>query len=834
MNIGKSLLTAAALLGVFHSAWADVPLAVRDGVGSARKAEPVATGVCFKPGEVKDAGKLALFTKDGQPVPAQFLPIVTLEDGSVQWALLDFQADCPANGSAEYVVKIGQPPAPPKAPITAEDKAGVYTLSTGVLEVTVDATKPIFDLISSIKLDGKAIVGGAGPDAMTCRDALDGNKLYHAGKPTKAEFDWKGPARTTLMLEGPYVDDAGKEWLGYRVRISVFAGSKLVRIEHELRNSSPAEVRTVKVKDAFLRLAAPAAGANASSDKNFLADGDLFVKHRLISGYFSPGLHSLAIDNKKLVLGVVPTYEGGFEPRLHKGYNNQDKDKAGKPAEYNPGDTGSWWMVDDTYKVDEYWLAFDGGDEARAKGLDSRLYALAPAGYYSDCNAFGIGPFGTLEDEEATYVAWGWKNGEARKAALLKNEWMKARPEYHVASDLAHDETETDDAEGCLLMALRTGGRGYFDAGLAWARYYTNNFVWRTDYPVGTARKPGKAMKLVGKDDSDIVSWGMSYNNGRTCGCHFYGGGAMDYYVLTGEKSLLLGCGDVQEYTLKWDKSTPGKDGVGGYGTRGFGRQFLAAIRYYEITRDPAARKHMDHMAQLAVKEPNMIRDEDWAFICAPASNGMEKGLCTKTLNALPKLADYMKEKGLTWDEKASAITDKSGAKWNVYDAAGSWEQTYVQQAMERYYRLTHDKDVGDYVVRYANFFRKFAWNEHCQQVGYRLWGVHFPEKGTCLGSQSSKWDPKHDTCPGPGTKHDGWYTRFGPDVAVRAFTVSGDKKYLDQAKSYWNRGSKWGYQVTKPSAPDDEVATFATHVPPKDDSILSTALMFHFVPRTK
>ena len=181
---------------------------------------------------------------------------------------------------------------------------------------------------------------------------------------------------------------------------------------------------------------------------------------------------------------------------------------------------------------------------------------------------------------------------------------------------------------------------------------------------------------------------------------------------------------------------------------------------------------------------------------------------------------------------EASTITSSDGKKWNVYDAAGSWEQTYVQQGMHRYWALTGDKEAADYIVRFANFFNRFTWDSHCQQAGYRLWGVHFPEKGMCLGSQAGRWDPAHDTCPGPGAKHDGWYTRFGPDVAVRAFTVSRDSKYIEQAKMYWNRGSKWGYQVTKPSAADDEVGAFASHIPPKDDSVLSTALMFYTVPR--
>jgi hypothetical protein len=838
-----TMWSALACVAVTSAALAqEVKLTVREPVGTQRKAEPISTGVCFKPGQVRDLGQLALFTPDGQPVPAQFLPLVKLEDGSFQWTLVDFQADVPAGGQVEVVVKPGKPTAP-LTPVQVTESAGVFTFNTGPLQLVVDSTKPVFDLVSQVTVDGRPAATGLGADAMTCRDALDRNHLYHAGKPTKVEFDWRGPMRATLMLEGPYVDDAGADWLGYRVRVSCFAGSRLVRVEHELRNSSPKEVRVVKVKDAFLRLGLADDAPAAATGKDHLTSAGVFAKHRLLSGYFSPGLHDLAVKDKRLTLAVVPTYEGGFEPNLHRGYNNQEKDKNGQPADYNPGDTGSWWLVDCAYKVDEYWLRFGGASaglsaEAAAtlaKALDSRCYALASPAYYSDCEALGFGHFGSLEDEVATYAKWGWKDIEARKAALLKNEWMRPRPEYHVASDLAHEETETDDAEGCLLMALRTGGRGYWDAGLAWARYYTNNFIWRTDFPAGTPRGKGKTLNYIGKDYEPIVRYGYSYGNGRTCGCHFYGGGAMDYYVLTGEKSLLLGCADLVEYPQNnWARKVPGRDAVGSYGSRGFGRQFLAVIRYYEITREPQAKQLMNHMAQLALKEPNYIQEEDYGFIDAPSSNAAHgRQQVTAAIARLPRLQQYLTDKGLKWDEASCTMTDKSGAKWKVYDAAGSWEQTYVQQAMERYHRLTGDTAAADYLVRFANFFRRFAWDDHCQQVCYIAWGVHVPEQGMCLGAQTGRWDPKHDTCPGPGATHSGWYTCFGPDVACRAYLVTKDKKYLEQAKSYWNRGSKWGYQVQKPSAPDDAVGDFAYHVPPKNDSILATALMFYLVPRS-
>jgi PcRGLX-like protein central beta sandwich domain len=817
----KAILVSVVLMALASASGAlEVKLVVKEPVGSARRAEPISAGVCFKPGEVKDLAKLALFTKGGAAVPCQFSPLVKLEDGSYQWVLADFQCNVGAKGTAEYVVKSGSAAKPAK-PVVVTEAGGKYSFKNGPLEFTIDATKPAFELISSLKVAGGALLTGLGKEAMTCRNALDNNKLHFAGKPTKVEFDYRGPMRATLMLEGPYVDEAGKEWLGYRVRVTCYAGLKLIRIEHALRNSCAKQARHAKVREAGLRfgLVKPATGKNNGS---WLKAGGVFVKHRLLSGYFSPGLHQLRAEGKQLSLAVVPIFDG-YDAKGHRGYNT-DKDKK----------TGSWWSYDCTYKLDEYWLSFGGGDAALAKALDSRLYALAPPAYYSDCAAFSFGPFGTLEDEVATYKKWGWKNIAPRKAALLGSKWIKPMPGYYKAMDFVHGDTETDDAEGCLLMSLRTGGRGYFDAGLAWARYYTNNFIARCDFPEGTKRSRGRKWKFTGKDVG-IMQWHASYRTGRTCGCHFYGAGAMDYYVLTGEKSLFGGCRDLARYATRgWMKKTPGKHGVGGWGTRGFGRQFMAAVRFYEITREAKWKQRMEHMAKLALQDPAYIKEDDWGAIHSGGSNSVEKKHCTKLMKKFKRLSDYMTKKGLKWDQRSSTITNAKGKKWAVYDMAGSWEQAYVQQGMERYWRINGNKPAGDYVVRFANFFRKFSWDDHCQQVGYRLWGVHFPEKGQCLGAHAGRWDPAHDKCPGPGAKHSGWYTRFGPDVAARAYNVTRKKKHLADAKMYWNRGSKRGYRRTKQSAPDDAVGSFASHTPPKDDSILSTALMFHLVPRVK
>src|SRR6185295_12171560 len=59
--------------------------------GRARVGEPITVGVPFPRGAVKDAARIAL-VEDDRAVAVQALPTELWPDGSIRWALLDFQA----------------------------------------------------------------------------------------------------------------------------------------------------------------------------------------------------------------------------------------------------------------------------------------------------------------------------------------------------------------------------------------------------------------------------------------------------------------------------------------------------------------------------------------------------------------------------------------------------------------------------------------------------------------------------------------------------------------------------------------------------------------------
>ena len=151
-----------------------------------------------------------------------------------------------------------------------------------------------------------------------------------------------------------------------------------------------------------------------------------------------------------------------------------------------------------------------------------------------------------------------------------------------------------------------------------------------------------------------------------------------------------------------------------------------------------------------------------------------------------------------------------------------------MQMALERYWRLTGDEEARKRAVKMAEFARDFQFSKESRQSFYYTI-LDVPVKGKVY--EPADWDREKY---GESGRHSGSYTRFTVGVLARAYSMTGDKSWLEWAKTTWNRGSKRGYRQTKQSAADDEVYRFAWHNAPKDDAALSTARMFYCVPRAR
>ncbi len=819
------LIAGAVLVGVISAAAAGelaVKVTVAEPAGIARRAEPAVGGVPFKKGQVKDVSELALFTKGGQPVPAQFSRLAGYEDGSVQWALVDVPVNLPAGGKAEFVVKKGRA-VPPGKPLVIRETGNTMTVDTGSAKFTVDRTK--LSLLESVELGGKKV---AGPGSAQLIDPA--GKVFKAGRPSKVSWEYKGPVRATLRLDGSYVDGTGKAFIFYTTRLTFFVGLSTVRVKHSLRNSLATAGFDAKIKEATLSLKLAVKGAEQGKGPNWAAVGDgkagLLLAQRHAGGCFpgastyrrarSKTLYKQSLSGGEATVFAVPP---GNTPPTGGGRTLYGYDAAGK----------FFVLGDCAHKDTEMWLDFYAGartaaaNDSRQKALRSWLHALADPVWISETETMGYGKFGTLADEVATYKKWGWKGWDDES----KHPKMPHQPDACVPYEQVHYESEADSAECLLLMYLRTGQRGYLDWGRAWAEFGKTHYAYRTDgfeYQ-GHTKRGRKGSKGL------TISWRgpkkYGWLDSRSEYCHFYGRGIFDYYCLTGDVDALEAGRDLVEQVAAWGgRKKPGV-AIGYWGCRGFARIWLGALRLAQLTREPKDRALADHMAKVVQKA------KDWdprGFIYWGSGPGYvaTKNLAPDLLP--PKLKEYMKKNGIKISKKG-VVTAKDGSSWTVRSDGGTWQQVTMQSAMERYWRLSGSEVFKKRAVQMADFGRKYQISKKCQQAFYYT-TLDFPEKNRVY--DPGEWLDSHKNCPGPGAKHSGHYTRFFAGTFARAYSLTGDKEWLKWAKLAWNRGSKRGYQAVKPSAADDEVYRYAWHNAPKDDAVLSTARMFYEVPRAK
>jgi len=830
----------------------EVPVNVAEPAGIARKAEPVSGGIAlpagmFKPGTVE----LALFD-EGKSIPVQVSELVVGPKGFVRWVLLDFQLDLAAKETKTLLLKTSQP-AVPNRPLEVTETANDVRVDTGRVTFEISKIKP-FSLVEDVTVNEKAIVDNG---RISYIDGLD-DKRYFADVPNVVKLHYAGPMRVTIEVRGKFKNDQIAQ-LGYCTYITAWAGRSDILVRHSLINSRPDRRFFAKIKSSRIELKPTRTGgtvvvgaekpfrikgggevslhqgleeernrelASAKLRQNgkelwsgrgaegWISYGPLWVADRLFRTD-PPRLLDVSSDGAVVLDAAVKLFEG----------QKQNNNIRGRPYacqdEYR-------WLYDCSAHSSEYRIDFDvTGDgnalAAKTHAAAARVRAFAPGQWYSRCNVLAVGRFGNLADEIACHKMWGWTAG--REPDRSKN------PYRFVGYEDNHYESEADSAEGLLLMFLRTGKRGFFDEAEAWVRYHTDLQSWRTEgwqwkdggiwFPQGGP--PGNR-PVRGKANLEFIHWNNGTNVDRTlwrlamaksCYCHFYGAGLVDWFCLTGDREALQAAIDNCE--TKWDEFThfrnftPGKSNIAS--TRGFGRGFYVAVRTWMVQpENPVLNKLVNLCRDTFVNLPEEYLDERGVY--AVVGNNYPKRYITEGIK------EFMTKNNISVDDSGT-FHDGSGNKWKWRDIGGTWMISYIQSACNMLTEQTDDEDLMDYVIASGHFTAKYMLSPVAKQTWYYT-ALDIPRRGDIWDEW--KYDGKQRNELGEGPRHSGWYTRFFPDCCVQACCWTGQKELLEKGKEFWSFGNRRLYQTNKMTSQHH----FATHRPPKDDSVLSTSRLFY------
>ncbi len=869
--VGLSVLLAFPVIG--GAAGFELKLTVRESAGEARTGEPISGGVPLPPGRFKTGQPFALFQAGGKEIPCQVSPLVTGADGTLRWVLVDFQDDVAASGTSGYVLKAARPTARPAAALKVHDSDQAVTIDTGRVRLTVSRTRP-FGVLAGVSVGGRPVVTGGelACTRLTGRSGWDDparwqERTFRAGVPGSVKLLYAGPLRVTVEAAGRFEADPAKA--AYQAWLTAWAGSARVRVKLKICNSNPDRYTALCIRRATLSLdlAGRTGRALIGAGKCLSAAGGGWVHQGLRGGYAgsaragsgrevlwtragrqdppagwiaaggegpSGGVFAcdvlfssnparrLAVAGGKLILSpVAERFEGV-------------KDAKGRSHGLPWRGQGAW-LYDCSHHSSEYLLDFaapaaPAALNALARSARNRLLALAPAGHYSDCEALATGRFGSLADEIACYRKWGWTfqpRQLPRRAAPVPGAFVRGEDNHY--------ESEGDSVQGLLLMYLRTGQRGFFDLGSAWARYHMDLQAWRTDgwrwkdgavwFPQGgpqgnrRVRKkyafrwgPGWGKRQGDPDCADLWRHAVA----KSCYCHFYGSGLVDYYCLTGDRDALAAAADlVETKAAEFERFKPGTSRVGSI--RGFGRGFEVVMRYLQADPHNESVRKLAHLAARTLWRSPLT--DERGFHCERIG-----GLTVKQLS--PNVLKWMKDRGIRLTEKRGRVESlaKAGRTWRPRKFGGTWMHVYVQNGADLYARLYDDEDMRDFTIAFAQMAAKYMLSPKCHQTWYYAY-FDVPD----LGMVFDPWAFDHvDTTDGAGCVHSGWYTRFFPDACAKGYSLTGERHLLEKAREFWYYGSKRRYRSKSLTGGPNEVGKFAGHIPPKDDETLSTGRLFY------
>ncbi len=213
-----------------------IELSLREPSGVPRQRYPVICGVPFPQGMLADVDSLRLMDKNSE-LPLQVAQTCVWQDGSVRWALLDFQVDVSPTEERKLQLEFGDGihrNAEPDNTVRIAKSGDEIRLETGLITVYFKGggripfeqirfkEHPVFfsdDAILSVRVDGKD---------------------YRAkGGDSTVKVEESGPLRAVVTTQGAFTTEDADKSLDVVARIHACAGLPYLRIYLTLTNRVP-------------------------------------------------------------------------------------------------------------------------------------------------------------------------------------------------------------------------------------------------------------------------------------------------------------------------------------------------------------------------------------------------------------------------------------------------------------------------------------------------------------------------------------------------------------------------------------------------------------------
>jgi hypothetical protein len=249
-----------------RSSTTSLTVSTQPGPGRASSCEPVTVGIPMPRGLVDDARRIGLVDADGKSVPLQALPTERWPDGSVRWALIDFQATGAGAAERRYQLTFDAGVTALAAPrVQMTEEAGRIAIDTGAahFEMRPGVAFPF----SAATAAGKIPIDAASSAFVV----TDQRGHSWRARITNVEVEDHGDLRSSVRLDG-FVGPRHRPLLQVIARVHFFAGSAATRVAITVRNPRRARHRggfwelgdhgSVYMRDASLHVVLPSGVAS--------------------------------------------------------------------------------------------------------------------------------------------------------------------------------------------------------------------------------------------------------------------------------------------------------------------------------------------------------------------------------------------------------------------------------------------------------------------------------------------------------------------------------------------------------------------------------------------
>jgi hypothetical protein len=209
-----------------------VPLVITEYDGIRRVNEPVTVGIPLPKGQLYDPADLALYNASNERVPLQSEVLACWSDGSVQWLLLDFLADIAPRTTGAYTLRDGVEPASGMQGASIKVQASSTSVAIDTGYGLFHLNPRVFSPFERIIIREHSVLDESGSSMVL----LDTEGRAHRPYIRNHTIETAGPLRTTLRMQGEFLEDTQEALAHFISRLSFYTGSGRVELRFTLHN----------------------------------------------------------------------------------------------------------------------------------------------------------------------------------------------------------------------------------------------------------------------------------------------------------------------------------------------------------------------------------------------------------------------------------------------------------------------------------------------------------------------------------------------------------------------------------------------------------------------